>query len=78
MEITKFMLVVEDLAVNDGAVSLSEALIELGEYIEQLDPACPSYDKNVVMLMRIAASIWKQLRASAASHVPGPNPTTVS
>nr|WP_315428114.1 hypothetical protein [uncultured Albidiferax sp.] len=62
MEITKFMLVVEDLAVNGGAISLNEALIELGEYIEGMDSTHPDYDKNVVLLMRIAASIWAQLR----------------
>ncbi|WP_394789782.1 hypothetical protein [Rhodoferax sp.] len=58
MDITKFMAVVEDLARNGGAISMDAALIELGEYIEHLDITQEGYDKNVVLLMRIAASIW--------------------
>ena len=65
MDITKFMTVVEDLADNGGTISLAEALLELGDYIEHLDPEHQDYDKNVVLLMRIAASIWKQQRISA-------------
>ena len=64
MDITKFMTVIEDLAVNGGAISPEGALIELGDYIEHLDPAHEDYDKSVVLLMRIAASMWKQQRLS--------------
>ncbi len=62
MDITRFMTAVADLATNGGACTLDEALVELGDYIEQLDPDHSDYEKNVVLLMRVAACLWKQQR----------------
>ncbi|WP_367850147.1 hypothetical protein [Rhodoferax sp. WC2427] len=64
MEFTKFLTVVEDLAMNGGAITLDTALLELGEYIERLDITHADYEDSVVRLMRVAASIWQELRCT--------------
>lgn len=61
MDVTKFITVVQDLTSKSGAISLSEAFVELGLHIEKLDPSCADHDKNVAFLMRISASICNQL-----------------
>ncbi|MDR7377129.1 hypothetical protein J2X19_001787 [Rhodoferax ferrireducens] len=75
MDSVRFLAVVEDLAINGGDVSLDEALEQLGDYIENLDSTRDDYVDSVVMLMRVAAAIWKQQRFPyQASVVPNRAP----